>query len=588
MPRREQCDGQDPCERCSRSGRQCLFSSNQHESKDALRAEIERLRCNNERSNALLDAVSSPNHLGMLNMMAQRLNDNRNDSRHAMLLDFATRIRNTSREKRPVSTLPPPVLCASSDERGVDSTAASLPPTPSSIPISQPLARTETQTALKDVAHIRQLVQSLATWDYMPFCLLNKDLFLEDLASGGTRYCSPALVNALVDLATRMKEGSNGNVYSNKTLTMIRDSAGHLPDSQALGVFALYQLLCGREGDARNLASSFVTAVSQLRQLKPSLNEDGSHNEHEEYNQVIDASYCGAVSLVRILALTTLRPINASDDLTQDDGIFLDQLARRAVTASQSSLHEGKRQPEQDSPRPRASRTDEISEEGGPSNALSDDDLQMMPARIFQLFEWVYKSLAFKALTSPESISWSRVLAAYKRCLDWYGSFFAMPRTSAGDSPFVLFVHIFYQFCLLRLFWPFVSKTGGEADACAREICLQAAQSILRLSESYANIFGLSRVSPLVAYFVFASAQFSLAVEEAGHGVMNTVSVRDEASSQAKSGSRVDEALSPLTPPTPHVLMSMVAHARLLLDEMSETHPVAAVAESLLRAKLLS
>ncbi|RDA83997.1 hypothetical protein CP532_6953 [Ophiocordyceps camponoti-leonardi (nom. inval.)] len=539
MPRREQCDGKDPCERCSRSGRQCLFSSNQHESKDALRAEIERLRRNNERSNALLDAVSSPNNLGMLNMMAQRLHDNRTDSRHAILLDFAARIRTGCLDGRPVSSdLPISVSCPYLDEEGVvfsptgeacDGKSPSLTsllsissPTPSPKPL---LLRTEPTQTCWDVAHVRQLVESLARWDHMPLCLLNQKLFLEDLACGRTQYCSPALINALVTLAMRMKRGSADEALSERTLSLLRESSGQLPDIQALGVFALYQLMCGREAEARDLAASFVTAMSRLRETKPCFDEDGS-DDRRKYDQVVSSSYCGAISLVR--------------------------------------------------------------EDGNPSIAYGDDDLQTMSARMFQLFEWVYKMLAFGSLNGHEGNSWSRVLAAYKKCLDWYGSFFAMPRTSAGNSPFVLFVHIFYQFCLLRLFQPFVSDKGGETDSCAREICLQAAQSILRLSESYAGIYGLSHVSPLLAHFVFASGKFSLAAEKAGHGLMNIVSMRVEASSSKagfETGIVVDETFSPSSS-LPHVLMSLVAHARLLLDEMSETHPMAAMAEAMLRTKL--
>ncbi|RCI10076.1 hypothetical protein L249_8759 [Ophiocordyceps polyrhachis-furcata BCC 54312] len=312
MPRREQCDGKDPCDRCSRSGRQCLFSSNQHESKDALRAEIERLRGNNERSNALLDVVSSPNNLGMLNMMVQRLHDNRTDSRHAILLDFAARIRTGSLERRPASSDLPasdpcPYLNNTMGEAG-GGKSPSLPgllSTSSPTPSPKPPPKTEPMQTGWDVAHVRQLVESLAKWDCMPFCLLNKKLFLDDLASGGTRYCSPALVNALVALSMRMKEGSNDEALSGKTLSLIRDSSGRLPDGQALGVLALYQLVCGREADARDLASSFVTAMSQLRTQKPSLDEDDSYDGHQ-YNQVISASYCGAISLVRELRMFQL------------------------------------------------------------------------------------------------------------------------------------------------------------------------------------------------------------------------------------------------------------------------------------------
>ena len=61
--------------------------------------------------------------------------------------------------------------------------------------------------------------------------------------------------------------------------------------------------------------------------------------------------------------------------------------------------------------------------------------LQLIPAKIFQLTEWVYKLLA-----SPQPAAGDEVVLAYHRCLDWYESFFAMLKTDGSNSPFVLFI----------------------------------------------------------------------------------------------------------------------------------------------------
>ncbi|PFH55397.1 hypothetical protein XA68_18408 [Ophiocordyceps unilateralis] len=312
------------------------------------------------------------------------------------------------------------------------------------------------------------------------------------------------------------------------------------------------------------MADGFVAATARLRGLKPPPGEQGDDQE-KQYDQVLATSHCGAINLVRMLRLATLWQANASAVSIQDDEFMLNQLA--SAPSQEGSLQSNRRSADK---------------KGAADGVLAtQSSLHLIMAKMFQLAEWVYRVLAvIVPLEGHDSSRWSRVLTTYTKCLGWYDSFFALPGTDASHSPFVLFVHIFYQFCLLRLFWPLVTSSDGEKDERAHDICRQAAQSILRLSESYAGVFGLRHVSPLITYFVFASGRFSLEAEEAGRGIINSGSVRTDVSSTAKMKAEDEE-----TSPAPFVVMSAVAHARLLLAEMSETHPVAAVAEHFIGAR---
>ncbi|GJN78591.1 hypothetical protein PLIIFM63780_002100 [Purpureocillium lilacinum] len=73
--KRAKCDGEDPCQRCKDAGLECAFDHSRRESKDDLRAEIERLRRIGERNEALLDALSSMDDTDTYNTVAQRLMD---------------------------------------------------------------------------------------------------------------------------------------------------------------------------------------------------------------------------------------------------------------------------------------------------------------------------------------------------------------------------------------------------------------------------------------------------------------------------------------------------------------------------------
>ncbi len=61
--------------------------------------------------------------------------------------------------------------------------------------------------------------------------------------------------------------------------------------------------------------------------------------------------------------------------------------------------------------------------------------VQLVPAKIFQLTEWVYKLL----VRSPAATG-DEVVLVYRRCLDWYEGFFAMLAADGSSSPFVAFI----------------------------------------------------------------------------------------------------------------------------------------------------
>jgi len=146
---------------------------------------------------------------------------------------------------------------------------------------------------------------------------------------------------------------------------------------------------------------------------------------------------------------------------------------------------------------------------------------------------------------------------------------------------------MYYHFCLLCAFRPFVHLVLDGSDLRPDEVCIQATQSILALGQSYDDLFTLRRVSGLVPYFICASGLFSLGMEEGG-SLVDDVHLRpgDEASFTT-SASLIDResyaAYAGTHAGSSHVRMSAAAHARLLLAKISSTHPAAAVAEKMLR-----
>ncbi|KAJ6442323.1 2-deoxy-D-gluconate 3-dehydrogenase [Purpureocillium lavendulum] len=692
--KRAKCDGEDPCERCLEAGLECLFDNSRRESKDDLRAEIERLRRTNEQSDALLDALSSMDDADTYHMVAQGLMDGA-VTRQSIYDDLPTKLRiagiplsaavsitsSLRRNSQTASsagasscdvqgaTCPhcsgalPAVSSALSDgdrsnglssERpisdDVSSEADRLPtpgsghesvPSQSSLAVDDGLQQIDPWTRTGwTIGKVRARLDALLTWDYLPFCLLCKDPFLNDLMSGEGSYCSPALVNSLLALSTRVLDehhhpqqlllqrqhgNANGTASSfgwsdsqalfDEAVALISGNKqpDTLPNIQAMGMLALYQVSSGLEAEARELAEAFAAAATDMC-VRESLAGDRTD---EQYARVRATTYCGAISLVRadidrarsILKLITAQPAGLHAVILEDDGVALDQPSclsapdNGPVTGSKPRQGHslGQRRSIQQQPAANDAKASILA--GEHKSQLSN--LQLIPAKIFQLTERV-----FKLLSSPRTASSDQIVSAYHQCLDWYESFFAMLKTDGSNSPFVLFIHMYYQFCLLSLFRPFVRTSfGGELNAQPREICLQAAQSILGLSQSYAGVFGLHRVSPLVPYFVCAAGLLSLTVEEAGQGMLgavpvprfdgshcassNTAESPEDAIKRESDDDQMDvdmhhgqdsngEPQQGTPPASSHVNMPAVARARLLLSEMSAVHPCAVVVEGML------
>ncbi len=186
------------------------------------------------------------------------------------------------------------------------SSILSLPIVPLDAYISLSQVDTWTRTGWTR-AHVLHLFDALLKWDFLAFCLLSKDEFLQDYRTGSGRFCSQALVHALLALATRLvNENSddatvlpNGwfgsKMFLEETEAVIQECGKtlSLPNIQALGILALYHIRCGRESDAQVSAQDFLSKISELCRIKPIALQE------TPYAKVQATTYCGAVSLLR-------------------------------------------------------------------------------------------------------------------------------------------------------------------------------------------------------------------------------------------------------------------------------------------------
>ena len=187
------------------------------------------------------------------------------------------------------------------------STLLTFPPLPLDSYASEKQPDTWTRTGWTR-AHVRHLFDAIFTWDYLPFCLLDKDLFIRDYESNSTRFCSSALVYATLAISARLiNENDNEKVLpsgwlssklfcdeAKKALQQAEQSTTSLPDVQALGILSLYYLRCGLETTAMELALSFYHGITDICEgVTPESQED------ELYNKVRTVTLHGAGFLIR-------------------------------------------------------------------------------------------------------------------------------------------------------------------------------------------------------------------------------------------------------------------------------------------------
>jgi hypothetical protein len=232
-------------------------------------------------------------------------------------------------------------------------------------------------------------------------------------------------VHAVIALATRIVNEDNDDaiaapggwagsrVFFEEAEAIIQQSgqSNRLPNIQALGILSLYQLRCGREDEAQELAKVFAIGITELCQYGLLAGKE------ERYVAVRAATYCGAVSLTRILSLATgqLFGINSVLD---ESSLFLDDLPPDSGGISPGNYNT----------RPNLN----------PNAHARLWDHQLIPQKLFQLTEWVHKLITSAQSDAQTTIH--EILPVYNKCLDWYNNFFFFLNADGSRTPFVLFV----------------------------------------------------------------------------------------------------------------------------------------------------
>ncbi|KAB5546840.1 hypothetical protein GE09DRAFT_967025 [Coniochaeta sp. 2T2.1] len=553
--KRTKCDGKNPCSRCVARGEKCDYKAKATITKDDLRAEVETLRRERLSNRAVLNALLLDKHEAIVQRLragepvhaiAQSLSaqdggdiqhdEDEEDSKEGILQNEITtstplpsaddapkaETPGLTYKSRKVGGISKQVTTGHFDfnsTTGCDielpvwlldpketSGAASLPSSTSSTRRARATRRHSFSAGLTErlaivgstiwtkVTPNRTLLDSLIElffcWEFPPFTMVCQEFFLRDYFDGGRQFCSPALVNAIASVATRYMEPdkvtSSGDAYllgeqffsESKGLLILESQVPNLPSIQTFALLAMREMSFGRELEAQELCLQAVRLLSALD--FEDLERRGQLTDHLT---VRCTTFLGVLSLTRAIRLITDQLSPASNYYYKTMPLvsnFSDQTVTRLWSKHDTDA------------KPKAA--------------------DMLSNFIFDQTEYVYTFLS-RVSESGNPTTIEQLPAVYQTCLESYETITIFLKEQGDSFPCTLFAHIYFHFCLLALFRPFINSAMEVAGTSPRAVCAEAVQAILDVTQSYASLFTLRRTPCFVPYFVFAAGLTRLVLE---------------------------------------------------------------------------
>ncbi|KAL7903991.1 hypothetical protein GGI35DRAFT_490880 [Trichoderma velutinum] len=475
------CNGREPCFRCRKDNVDCTYGKRQREAIADVLAENERLKKSNTEKDKLLQPITYSHDVEACISIVDKLKEDNKTRQDGLRLITSTQIKNNNFK---IGDAPKEAVTMGLPNSGIGPAICpfcscrlrpwSFPRYPSNSEMS---ANAIATLSAGGITYVRQLINFSTTWDFLPFCLICKVPFLHAYDTRSSDFCSTALVNALIALAIRVTtetenetgpspaNGIGSKQFFDNAERFLGDGRqpNHLPDIQAVGIMSIYKVTCGGIREAQTLAQLLWSGITDLCNRHPPEEENDT-----QYALACTTTYCGAVSLIRLIRLVACgQSFNLSNLVLEQDPIILDQSLCGLTSTCEDN--------------------GDLRFAGLGIDAHSSKlcGIHLIGAKIFQLTEWTYKNLSGLDATSKD-VPLNRLIS----------DFFTLQKGVAANTPSTLYIHMYYHFCLLVLFRPF------------------SAQAILSLGQSYRNLFTLRRISGFVPYFISAADAYGRAVAD--------------------------------------------------------------------------
>ena len=128
----------------------------------------------------------------------------------------------------------------------------------------------------RDAAFVEHLLSIYFCWAHPYYVLFSKELFLDDMAKGRSKYCSPLMVNALLAFACAYSDrleareipsdpSTSGDHFFAEAKSLLNESdASTLTTVQALALMGLREASCGRDSSGFQYAGRCIRMMIEL------------------------------------------------------------------------------------------------------------------------------------------------------------------------------------------------------------------------------------------------------------------------------------------------------------------------------------
>ncbi|KAK6860900.1 hypothetical protein PG995_004536 [Apiospora arundinis] len=367
------------------------------------------------------------------------------------------------------------------------------------IPLSNMgMFRSAWTSVTEDADLVQHLLALYFCWEYPTFTTIHKEFFLADFLNGRQRFCSAALVNALlalgclfsswVGIATSLDDFHTlGDQFFKESLRLTTQEINQysLTTVQAFGILSIREARCGR-----NVESRYYAGQSMRLAVEMGLHQVGYDPDMGD-TAVSIVTFWGAFTLdnawsmvMGLLPLSSRVPLLPSKPPTNAD---IEASPWAPYPAEDTGTFSGHLQ----HPYQQASNTQSV-------------------FGCFCEISQMGHNTAYLLQRPNNPVTGHSLLDTYTRYLDWYDKIPAILRLGTNFTPAVLLVHIYYHCVILLLFRPFIKLRIDGSSVLPRDICTEAADAIRGLLRSYSQLYTLRRTPSFLPYLILISATMHL------------------------------------------------------------------------------
>ncbi|KAF2810451.1 uncharacterized protein BDZ99DRAFT_312358 [Mytilinidion resinicola] len=339
-----------------------------------------------------------------------------------------------------------------------------------------PLVNQQPWTSVSnDFEFIEHLLSLYFSWQHSFFQSFPEKLFREDMVTGGTRYCSRLLVNALCAtgclLSRRPEARRDPNDPKTAGLDFFDEAVRLLNETRisSIPTIAALYLLCHVEGNRGQLSSLWMYSGRSsrmaldinlhLRSDKPSLEHPSAAASKEEAARVHAFWGCFIADQVTSFTLGRLPQIS-TNAITVELPPIDDEVDQEPWLAY--DMPSGKR------PGARSTTFNQVAA----LSKIVNSTLQMFfaPAQI---------------------LSGTTLLDEYQKYLQWFSRLQDLVSSIDDAPPHILCLHMYYHAAVLLLFRPFLKAQFTESKVSPREVCRQSANAISDIFAQHRRLYDL-------------------------------------------------------------------------------------------------